>query len=179
MVKLGDDFVWEILTLQLTTFKREMTREQNIARMFVTSYILIQQDFQKKVHNQCQDLERYVARNYIGKVEGKWAIEHGGFWARVWLNYCMGMKEEVSNLLLGSNRDFKELNKLYVATEDALSRGKPIKEHYVSKNEIEDIFHEQFVYNITGQARYSCEFMAEQLGLELIMIVVRTIGVYY
>ena len=82
--------------------------------MFVTSYKLIQQDFQKKVHNQ--DLERYIARQYVGKVEGKWAFEHGGFWARVWLNYCMGMKDEVINLLSGGNRDFRELIKLYIAS---------------------------------------------------------------
>jgi len=29
-----------------------MTKDENIARMFVTSYKLIQKDVQKKVHNQ-------------------------------------------------------------------------------------------------------------------------------
>ena len=75
------------------------------------------------------------------------------------------MKDEVINLLSGGNRDFRELIKLYIAAEDALDKGKPIKENYVSRYDIEDIFYEQFIFTITGQPRYSSEFMAEKLGL--------------
>jgi hypothetical protein len=148
-----------------------------MTRMFVTSLKLIEQEFQKRVHGK--DLERYVSRNYVSKVEGRWQIEKGGFWAKLWLYYCLGMKEEVLEMLLGGNRDFRDLTKLYNATEEALALGRPIKTDYNTRYDVEDVFYDQFVFNITGQSRYACELIAEPLSLELVMIIIRTLGVYY
>lgn len=60
-----------------------------------------------------------------------------------------------------------------------MTQARPIKEYYTSRYEVDDIFFDQFVYNITGQSKYSCEFMTEALSLELAFIAIRTLGVYF
>ena len=77
----------------------------------------------------------------------------------------MGMKKELIDLLSKGDKDFRDLVQLYLNSEEALRQGRPIKDIYVSRYDIDDIFFLQFVFSITGQSRYSCEFMADPLSL--------------
>ena len=88
------------------------------------------------------------------------------------------MRSDIINLLSSGIRDYRDLVQLYINSEDALNQGKPIKDDYVSRYDIQDVFFDQFVFSITGQSRYSCELMAEPLSLQLPMIVIRTLGVF-
>lgn len=154
-----------------------MPKHVNMTRMFVISLKLIHQEFQKRLHGQ--DFERYLSKNYIARAEGRWPFEHGGLWAKVWLYYCLGQERDVNDLLSSSSRDYRDLGRLYNAAEEALKSAKPIKEKYLSRYEVEDVFFEQFVFNVTGQSRYSCDIMTDSRSLELILILIRTLGVFY
>lgn len=173
---LGDDSLWEILSFQLEAYKPNVPKDANRSRMFVISLKLMQQEFQKRLHGQ--DFDRYLSKNYISKAEGRWPFELGGFWAKLWLYYCLGLKQDVIDLLSSNVRDYRDLAQLYIASEQALDSGKPIKEQYISRFEVDDVFYDQFVFNVTGQSRYSCEMMADQKSLELVLIIIRTLGVF-
>ena len=81
-------------------------------------------------------------------------------------------------LLTSGFRDYKDLVQLYIISEDALSQGRPVKEDYIPRYDVNDVFYQQFIFNITGQSRYSCDFMREPLSIELALIAIRTLGVF-
>ena len=131
--------------------------------MLVASLRLVSQDFQRRIHNE--DFDRYISRKLISKVEGRYAFEHSGYWARIWFHYCLGMRSDVIKLLSSGVRDYKDLVQLYINSEDALNQAKTQREFYTSRYEVDDVFYDQFIFCITGQSRYSCDLMTEPLCL--------------
>ena len=52
MGRLDDDYIWDILSHQLEQFKEELPIEVNTTKMLVVSLKLINQEFQRKMHNE-------------------------------------------------------------------------------------------------------------------------------
>lgn len=144
--------------------------------MLLASLKLIHREFQRKLHGK--DFDRYVNAQYLTKNYSKYIERTTLLWPKVWVAYCAGQTNRVKKLLSSDKRDHRQLIQLYQQSQKEIAAGTVVKRSFTPRYNILDIFYQQFVSCITGQYRFPKSDVANPSGLELVLMTVRTLGVF-
>ena len=94
-----------------------------MSQMALESLRLVQKEFQKRL--QGKDIERYVAVNYLQKIEGRVHDQKDTTWVKAWTYMLAGLHKNVLETVSQKHKNYSEFMNGYASVSESLNNAHP------------------------------------------------------